>query len=89
LYGDASSQFSLVVRKMLDIQDTCIGHGSDSPDSRPPRSPDLNPTDFSLCGYMKNLDYANIDTRAHLWRRIQDATNEFLTTPGVLKSFRA
>jgi hypothetical protein len=63
-----------------------IGHDPEASVSWPPRSPDLNPTDFYLAGSMKNVVHANIvDTREKLLQRMQDAANEIRTTPGVFR----
>jgi hypothetical protein len=63
-----------------------IGRGPKAPVSWPPRSPDFNPIDFYLWGSTKNAVYTNIiDARQQIWQRIQDASNEIRTTPGVFE----
>jgi hypothetical protein len=50
---DAPAHFSCAVRDVLN--NTCHGRciGSGGPNAWPPRSPDLNPQDVYLCGYLK------------------------------------
>lgn len=51
------------------------GHG---PDSKPPRSPDLNLADFFLCGSVKNIVYAaEVQSPEDLRQRIDNAS-EFI-----------
>jgi hypothetical protein len=53
--------------------DLWIGRGGPIP--WPPRSPDLSPLDFFLCGYIKNIVYAEkIRNIQHLQERIASAT---------------
>jgi hypothetical protein len=45
--------------------------------SWPARSPDLNPLDFIVCGYLKTKVYTTtVDTREEPWRRIQRLVSE-------------
>lgn len=58
-HDGAPAHNALLVRRYLDdiFPSRWIGRGG--PREWPPRSPDLNPLDFFLWGYMKSTVYAN------------------------------
>lgn len=59
-----------------------IGRGSNHP--WPPRSPDLNPLDFSIWGQMKQLVYHHqSNTRAQLLVRIREAAEHIRNNPDL------
>ena len=73
----APAHFSRPVIDYLNTNfpDRWIGRGSQMP--WPARSPDFNPLDFCVWGYMKSLVYKEIvNTREELWQRIVDAAQE-------------
>jgi hypothetical protein len=68
------AHFSRAVRDVLNntYHDRRIGRGG--PAARPPRSPDLDPLDFNLCGHLRALVYAvPVDNEEALHHRIVDA----------------
>ena len=74
----APAHFSRIVRDYLnnEFPNRWIGRGSQMP--WPARSPDFNPLDFCVWGYMKSLVYEEtINTREQLWQRIQNAAELF------------
>lgn len=71
MHDGAPPHFSQVVRQHLNRNFENRWIGREGPVAWPPRSPDLNPLDFFLWGYLKALVYANpIDTRENLLERI-------------------
>lgn len=71
LHDGAPPHFLLAVRQYLNEQfgERWIGRGGPIP--WPPRSPDLNPLDYCIWGYTKELVYArSVDTEAELRQRI-------------------
>jgi len=70
----APPHFSRVVRQYLNqkFPNRWIGHGGAQ--NWPPRSPDLNPLDYHVWGYMKDVVYAHkVNTREELLQRILSA----------------
>lgn len=64
-----------------------IGRGG--PVNWPPRSPDLNPCDFCIWGYLKSLVYSRpIETRLQLWESIQEACTELRNNVGIFARIR-
>jgi hypothetical protein len=63
-----------------------IGRGG--PIARPPRSPDLNPLDFFLWGYLKSVYLTAVNDAATLRERIMDACQTIRTMPGILECVR-
>lgn len=73
-HDGAPPHFSLQVRNFLNtcLPDRWIGRGG--PYNWPARSPDLNPLDYCLWGWMKSLVYATrVETREALLDRINNA----------------
>lgn len=63
--------------------------GTHGPIGWPARSPDLNPIDFCIWGYAKNLVYANeTQTREELWQKICDAFDTIRNTPLIFQKIR-
>lgn len=55
----------------------------------PPRSPDLNPLDFFVWGYLKTRVYAiEINNPIQLWNRIQMACDEIRDMPQIFQRIR-
>lgn len=74
----APPHFSLPVRNYLNTHfpDRWIGRGGPIP--WPARSPDFNPLDFCVWGYLKSLVYEDqINTREDLMQRIENAVESF------------
>jgi hypothetical protein len=66
--------FSQVVRQYMNhkFPNRWIGHGGAQ--NWPPRSPDLNPSDYQVWGYMKAMVYAQkVNTTEELLQRILSA----------------
>ena len=75
----APAHFSRQVRNYLNeiFPQRWIGRGSDFP--WPARSPDLNPLDFCVWGYLKSSVYSEaIDTRDQLLQKIENSANLFM-----------
>jgi hypothetical protein len=82
-------QFSRAVRDIPNntCHDRWIGTGG--PTAWPPRSPDFNPLDFYLWGYLKILVYAApVDKEETLHRRIVDACQTIRSCPGICERMR-
>lgn len=80
----APPHYSADVRDWLNhnFPDRWIERGG--PVAWPPRSPDLNPLDFFLWGFLKERAYANpLNTQAELEQRIVDAVGDI--TPNLLQ----
>lgn len=76
MHDGAPPHYPAAVRNFLDewLSRRWFGRGSEFP--WPPRSPDLNPLDFFLWGYIKSLVYTEeIRTREQLLQRIHDAVD--------------
>lgn len=89
MHDGCPAHFSREVRRFLDnnYNDKWIGRGG--PINWAPRSPDLNPCDFCIWGYLKSLVYAvPIETRNQLWQRIQNACNEIRNNAGIFAKIR-
>lgn len=89
MHDGCPAHFSLIVREFLDntYGDHWIGRGG--PIAWPANSPDLNPCDFCIWGYLKSLVYSvPIENRAQLWMRIQNACDEFRNNWGIFHRMR-
>jgi hypothetical protein len=80
----APPHFSRNVREILDNQYPQRWIGGAGPHHWPARSPDLNPLDFFLWGYLKSIIYLRlINSEADLRVRIQEVfvsvTEEMIT----------
>ena len=70
-HDGALPHYSQVVRQYLN-HNRWNGHGSAQ--NWPPRSPDLNPLDYHVWGYMKAMVYAHkVNTREELLQQILSA----------------
>ncbi|KAJ8950084.1 hypothetical protein NQ318_017809 [Aromia moschata] len=79
IHDDAPPHFARIVREYLNEQfpGRWIGRGNDAPISWPPRSPCLNPCDFSIWGDLKQKVYSvSFENEEQLWNRIQNAVQE-------------
>jgi len=84
----APAHFSCFVTDVLNVifPDTWIGRGGPIP--WPPRSPDLSPLYFFLCGYIKNIVYGEkIRNIQHLQESITSAT-ETVTRDMIQKTWQ-
>jgi len=71
----APPHFSQAVRQYLNHKFPNRGIGRVGAQNWPPRSPDLNPLDYHVCGYMKAMVYAHkVNAREELLQRILSAT---------------
>ena len=90
MHDGAPAHFLLEVRRHLNEQfgDRWIGRGGPHP--WPPRSPDLNPLDFCIWGYVKGLVYSSsVDTVAQLRQRVNDAFQQVRENQGLCARIRA
>jgi len=73
-HDGAPPHFSRVVRQYLNHKFPTRRIGRGGAQNWPSRSPDLNPLDYHLWGYMKAMVYAHmLNTREELLRRILSA----------------
>jgi hypothetical protein len=89
MHDGAPAHFSRAVRDVLNntYHDQRIGRGG--PTAWPPRSPDLNPMDFYLCGHVKTLVYAApSDNEETLHHRIVDACQTIWNYPVIFVPMR-
>lgn len=76
MHDGAPAHYSVEIRTFLDEHYNGRWIGRRGPISWPPRSPDLNPLDFYLWGYLKGAVYSSvISSREELWNRIDCACN--------------
>jgi hypothetical protein len=74
LHDGAPCHYALIVREWLNNNFPERWIGRNGPVAWPPRSPDLNPCDFFLWGYIKSLVYATqINTIEKLRERVENA----------------
>lgn len=89
MHDGAPPHFSLVARHFLTATygDRWIGRGG--PHAWPARSPDLNPLDFFVWGYLKSLVYATpVENLDDLRNRIIAGCNSIRNDPGVFERVR-
>lgn len=90
MHDGAPPHFAIVVRNFLNAtyNNKWIGRGGPVP--WPPRSPDLNPLDFCIWGYLKSLVYSrptnNVDD---LQQRIENECQTVAQNPGIFERIRA
>jgi len=79
-------QISQVIRQYLNhnFPNRWIGHGGAQ--NWPPRSPDLNPLDYHVWGYMKTMVYAHKVNTRELLQRILSAARS-INNAAVLHKF--
>jgi len=71
MHDGAPPHFSRIARQYLNDHFPGKWIGRYGPVAWPPRSPDLNPIDFYLWGYVKNKVYSTpVTTVNELWERI-------------------
>jgi hypothetical protein len=84
LYDGASCHNAHIVRDCLQDNFPARWIGRNGPVAWPARSPDLNPCDFFLWGYMKELVYSvPVDTIEILQERVENAA-EVIRNNGVM-----
>ncbi|KAJ4451228.1 hypothetical protein ANN_02688 [Periplaneta americana] len=83
MYGKTDGNAALAHRSYQEkYPDRRIGRGG--PIAWPPRSPDLNPIDFYLWGYLKSLVYSSpVPDMESLRNRIVADCEEIRNTPGI------
>jgi hypothetical protein len=89
-HDEAPPHFSQVVRHYLNhkFPNRWIGRGSTQ--NWPPRSPDLNPLDYHMWGYMKAMVCAHeLNTREELLQRILSAARSIYNTAVIRKVTRS
>lgn len=89
MHDGAPAHFSLLAREFLDNNYPNHWIGRRGPISWPARSPDCNPLDFFLWGYLKCLVYSTpIPTVEVLRERIIHSFRVIQNTPGILEHVR-
>ena len=74
-HDGAPSHFSQVIRQFLNHKFPNRWIDRDGAQNWPPRSPDLNPLDYHVFGYMKAMVYAHkVNSREELLQGILSAT---------------
>lgn len=89
MHDGAPPHFALNVREFLNdsFPGRWIGRGG--PRLWPPRSPDHNPLDFFLWGYLKSLVYTTpVENLEDLQNRILQGCDVIRNTPGIFESVR-
>ena len=89
IHDGAPAHFSIQVREYLNARfgNNWIGRGG--PVLWPPRSPDLNPLDFCIWGYLKLLVYLEpIVDVDHLRNKIENSFNHVRQDPGIFERIR-
>lgn len=81
MHDGAPPHYSRQCRRWLNehFPNRWIGRGNDAPINWPPRSPDLNPMDFTVWGQMKEKVYSvAINNEEQLRQRIENAFNDLM-----------
>lgn len=89
MHDGAPAHFSRIARELLSkiYDNRWIGRGGPQP--WPARSPDLNPIDFFLWGYLKLLVYTTrVKNKDDLRNRIVDGCNSIRSIPGIFERVR-
>lgn len=85
-HDGASLHFRVTVRNFLDDNFTNMWIGRGGPHAWPARSPDFNPVDYAIWGYLKASVYSSeINSREELLQRIEDACNEIRNNPDMTR----
>src|SRR6195952_3782061 len=90
MHDGAPAYFCLLARDYLNrvFPDRWIGRGG--PQAWPPTSPDMNPLDFCVWGYVKSLVYTTpVENVDDLRNRIVDGCNTIRNNPGIFWRIRA
>lgn len=90
MHDGAPAHYQLAVRSHLTVtfHHRWIGWGE--PRACPPRSPDLNPLDFCIWGYLKEHAYAQrVDTVDALRHRVENAFENMRENAGLCERLRA
>jgi hypothetical protein len=86
LHDGAPCHFAQVVQNWLNENFSGRWIGRNGPVAWPARSPDLNPCDFFLSGYMKDLVYSvPTDTIDVLRERVENAATTIRNNRGMLE----
>lgn len=89
MHDGAPPHFSLRVRAYLDIAFPRRWIGRGGTVAWPARSPDMNPCDFFLWGYLKDLVYrSEVRDVEDLRQRILDGCDSIRNTPGIFERVR-
>ena len=89
MHDGAPAHFARTVREHLDSQFTNKWIGRNGPMNWPARSPDLNPLDFFLWGYVKSLVYETpVHNEEELLARIEAAFDTVRNDPDMLAGTR-
>lgn len=89
MHDGAPAHFSRVARESLNAtyHDRWIGRGG--PHAWPARSPDLNPIDYFLWGYLKSLVYKTpVENEDDLRNRIVNGCNSIRNIPRIFERMR-
>lgn len=90
MHDGAPPHFALNVREHLNRMYPGRWIGRGGPVYWPPRSPDLNPLDYFLWGYLKALVYATpVDTLEELQQRVFNACDHVRNIPGIFSRVRS
>lgn len=85
-HDGASVHYRVIVRNFLNENFPNLWIGRGGPNNWPSRSPDFNPVDYHIWGYLKSKVYAtDIDSREELLRRIENACGEIRNNPDVIR----
>lgn len=88
-HDGAPPHYSIAVREHLHEAFPLRWIGRGGPVSWPARSPDLNPLDFFLWGYLKSLVYAiPVNSLEQLQQRINQGCHQIRANDGVLERVR-
>jgi hypothetical protein len=89
MHDGAPAYFSLTVRDILKTPIMTDGYVEENPIAWTPRSPDFNPPDFHLWGYLKPLVYAApVDNEEAFHHRIVDACQTIRNQHGFFEQMR-
>lgn len=85
-HDGASPHFRLIVRNFLNENFPNMWIGRGGPHAWPTRSPDFNPVDYHIWGYLKAKVYATeINSREELLGRINVACEEIRANPLIIR----
>lgn len=89
MHDGAPPHFALIAREFLNNNYPARWIGRGGPQLWPARSPDLNPLDFFLWGYLKSLVYTTpIENLEDLQNRILRGCDIIRNTPGIFERVR-
>jgi hypothetical protein len=89
MHDGAPAHFAVQLRQHLNQMYPEKWIGRAGPIRWPPRSPDINPLDFCIWGYVKSLVYRNsINTLEELKQKIQDSFDTIKNKPDLCNNIR-